>query len=497
MKLVVLIPSSDYLGNAGARIRYARIREECTALGSSVTLMPIDEFEAGVTPCTAILISKCHDARAVVSAIRAREHGILVGVDLFDDYFSQTRDSRMARYRNWLAQLAPHLSFALASTETMANVVRSYRADLPVHVMNDPSPPVDPARMAEILHDKQQAFRDRQTLEICWFGMGTNPHFPVGIHDLAAFGGALEGIVRHGISPRVTILTNAHGLRANDLAALQQLPAPVKVEPWSEAREAEVLERAHVAFIPVNAQSFSVAKSLNRAWTALVAGCQVLSAGFPLYEALMPMIYRNVDALLTDLAEDQAKLRPQTIAQLAALNDAVGSAAQEAARLRDFLVSLAADRSLTSGGLLALVHGASTSGAVHKFAQRHAALTIRSPFCPAELGYDIVFWGRHPGAPLHILVGERARTLAEQRGCYVLVPAGRIAGRPVWSLPDCPPVEELPGNWSGVPVAAQIVAYPSVLRAIQQTLAALFGSIELVTAENSAWPFALHARAQT
>lgn len=496
MKLVVLIPSLEYLGNAGARIRYARIREDFAALGGTLEFMQIDEFEAGRIECDAILISKCHDARAIVSALRAAEHGVQVGVDLFDDYFSQHDDSRMARYRNWLAQLAPRLTFALCSTDAMARVVRTYRADMPVHVMNDPAQLIDPVRLAQILHDKRRAFLDRQVMEVCWFGMGRNPHFPVGVHDLAAFGGALSEIVRHGIAPRVTVLTNAHALQAKDLGAIQQLQVPVSVEAWSEAREVEVLESAHAAFIPVNAQSFSAAKSLNRAWTALAAGCQVISAGYPLYGALDRVIYRNVGSLVRDYRNDETRLRPDTLDQLLELYKQFGSAANEAANLLEFLTGLPEFSRPLRGGLLGLVHGAATSGAAHKFAQRHNALAIRSPFCPAELGYDITFWAEHPGAPLHVLLGERTRSLAEDSGFQALVPAGHLGGRPVWSLQGSPPVEEIAPNWSAVPIAAQLAAYSVVMREMQSRLESLFGSIDLVVSDNSSWPFSSGLRTQ-
>lgn len=489
MKLIVLIPSLEYLGNAGARIRYARIYEDFAALGGAIEFMQIDEFEAGRIDCDAILISKCHDARAIVSAIRAAEHGVQVGVDLFDDYFSQRDDSRMARYRNWLAQLAPQLTFALCSTDAMARVVRTYRADLPVHVMNDPALPIDRARLTQVLHDKRCSFLDRQTLEVCWFGMGRNPHFPVGVHDLAAFGGVLDEIVRRGVTPRVTVLTNAHALRAEDLAAIQRLQVPVSIEVWSEHREIEVLESAHAAFIPVNAQSFSAAKSLNRAWTALAAGCQVISAGYPLYGALDRVIYRNVGALLEDYCNDEARLRPDSLDQLIELYVQFGSAAEEASKLFEFLTELPEISRPLRTRLLGLVHGAATSGAAHKFGQRHGALAIRSPFCPAELGYDITFWAECPGTPLHVLLGERAYSLARNLGFHALAPAGQIDGRPVWSLQGSPAAEESLPNWSTVPIAAQLAVYSAVTHEMQSRLELLFGSIDLVLSENSGWPF--------
>lgn len=491
MRLLVLVPSADYLGNAGARIRYARIRADYVALGGSLDFLPIEDFAADKIECDVMLISKCHDARAILGAAKLRERGIKVGVDLFDDYFSQPSDSRMVRYRSWLSQLVPHLSFALCSTATMAAIVAAYRHDLPVHVMNDPAVPVDLDDLAQVLNEKQQSLKDGNKIELCWFGMGRNPHFPVGIYDVAAFGGVLRNFRRNGCDARLTLLTNAHGLTSSELAALNRLPVPVTVELWSEARESEVLASAHAAFIPVNAQGFSVAKSLNRAWTALTAGCQVLSAGFPLYEPLDPVIYRDVDHLLRDLMEGQARLRADNLDCLAGLYQTYGSAAQEADRLLQFFSALpAGEADPTVGSLLGVVHGVSTSGAIQNFAERHAALGIRSPFCAAKFSFDVSFRAVHPGAPLHAFLGERARTLAEIAGCDRLILKGHINGRPVWSLPGSPAPEDLPASWTEFPLGTQMAAARSVNGEIEQTLASLFGSINLVLAENSTWPFA-------
>lgn len=491
MRLTVLVPSAEYLGNAGARIRYSRIRADYATLGGTLDFLPIDDFSADMIDCDVMLISKCYDARAILGAAKVRERGIKVGVDLFDDYFSQRSDSRMVRYRSWLSQLVPYLSFALCSTATMATILTAYRQDLPVHVMNDPAVPFEPARLAQVLDDKQQSFKDGSKIELCWFGMGRNPHFSVGIYDVAAFGGVLRDIRRHGVDARLTLLTNAHGLAASELAALNRLPIPVTLKPWSEARESEALASAHAAFIPVNAQGFSVAKSLNRAWTALTAGCQVLSAGFPLYELLDKVIYRDVDDLLRDLLKGQARLRADNLDRLTVLYQDYGSAAHEANLLLQFLSALpAGDAAPTGGSVLGVVHGASTSGAIQNFAERHEILGIRSPFCAAEFSFDVSFRALHPGAPLHAFIGERARSLAEVAGCDRLTLKGHINGRPVWSLLGSPAPEDLPASWTEFPLGAQMAAARSVNRDMEQILATLFGSVELVLAENSVWPFA-------
>lgn len=486
MRLLVLVPSADYSSSAGARIRYGRIASPLLALAGSLTILPIDDFQPDRADYDVLLISKCHDARAILAAIAAMARGAQVGVDLFDDYFSHRDDSRMGRYRNWLAQLMPRLTFALCSTPAMANVARSYRPDLRVHMMNDPSPPIDRDRLLATLDTKRQRVLADHVVDICWFGMGRNPHFPIGLRDLGAFGSMLASFAEHGIHARLTVLTNLAALDAENISLINRLPLPVVVEPWTEAREAEVLDSATIAFIPVNAQNFSIAKSLNRAWTALSAGCQVLSAGYPLYAPLQSLIYRDVAALLHDIRAGNARLGPDTIDRLFELHDELADAPNEAASLTAFLAALPPPVR-SEPRLLALVHGGSTSGAVHKFAVANDALTIRSPHSSADFAHDVMFTADRPGDQLTVLVGEKAQAIARQRRPLRLQPV-TFDSLPGYRALEGTAVPANPGgNWSGFCPAAQLAASTAAARDMLATLNDLFGRIEVVWSENIAW----------
>ena len=242
MKLVVLVPSADYLINAGARIRYYRLLDPLKKLGIHLSLVDIGDFDVESSEADFLLISKCHDARAHLAAIAAGRHGIAVGVDLFDDYFSQRNDARMVRFRRWLSQLAPLLSFALASTPAMAEVLHTYRTDLPVKVVKDPAAlhgaGMAVASAARIAAKFDEAAND-QRLRFAWFGIGDNPHFPVGLHDLAAFSADLAAIAgMTGLTVELNLLTNPRALTAHRLAMISALPIETHVDEWTEAAEA-------------------------------------------------------------------------------------------------------------------------------------------------------------------------------------------------------------------------------------------------------------------
>ena len=140
MKLTVLVPGESYRRNAGARIRYGRLSASLASHDVQLELKDIGQFDPTSIDADALLISKCHDARAQLAAIAARRRGLEVGVDLFDDYFSQHHDARLARFRRWLSDLAPWLTFVLTSTRAMMEVAADYAPGVPAHLLNDAAP---------------------------------------------------------------------------------------------------------------------------------------------------------------------------------------------------------------------------------------------------------------------------------------------------------------------------------------------------------------------
>ena len=195
-----------------------------------------------------------------------------MGVDVFDDYFSDTTDSRLVRYRSWLYQLVQLCDFALCSTAVMEQVIAKYRADVPTHQLNDPSLDHEIGELPDLITRKADLARDSMLIRAAWFGVGDNPYFPVGLADLAAYAETLGELRTQGFAIDLTILTNRRALTADGLSLITQLPIKARVEEWTESAERDLLRDALVTFLPVNARGFSAAKSLNRAVTALSAG---------------------------------------------------------------------------------------------------------------------------------------------------------------------------------------------------------------------------------
>lgn len=446
MKLCVVVPSQEYLKQAGVRIRYHRIREHLEELGTELTIEVIDNFSrTTLIDKDVYLLSKCNDARAYVVAHRFAAARKLIGVDFFDDYFSQAADSRFERMRDWFQTMEDLTDFALCSTGRMREVVNETAPGLPCHVMNDPLDGFDPSAIAETLERKLERARSENVLDIAWFGVGDNNHFRIGLQDLVDMGDALAPLAAGQIAAQLTILTNARALEAGALAMLRRLPLPFTIREWSEDGERELLARSLACFLPVNGQPFSIAKSLNRCVTALGSGTQVLSAGFPLYRPFAEFVYDDAATLVRDLQRGTLLVRPDTVGALAGRLDEIASPVGESTRLAQFLLGRliekrARSRAAPQAAALAIVHGRRTPVWSHKIAQRMGHLSVGTPLSPPELNYDVEFRLVPQTGDVEAVMTEKAWHLLREDCQAQLQPATARSGRPakLLTLPGDP-----------------------------------------------------------
>lgn len=474
MKLIVLVPSEDYRASAGARIRYGGLAQGLAGAGITLCLEAIPTFDPSTTDCDAVLISKCHDARAIIAAAVLSRRGKLVGVDLFDDYFSQKIDSRLVRYRQWLTDLLQECDFCLCSTEPMAQVVRSYKPDVSVHVVNDPARDHDPEEACRLADFKAAEALRKRIIHATWFGVGDNPYFSVGLKDLLSHSAALSELMRDGMAVQLTVLTNRRALQADGLELISRLPVPCTLLEWSEEAERQVLEKSLLAFLPVGAQAFSAAKSLNRGWTALTFGCQVLSQGLPLYAALEPLIYREASSLLADLREGRLRLSTNSSDVYLDMLNAVGSAEAEALRLARFLGGLVSSRSVDDAKLC-VVHGLSTRGEVHELAQSVGGLSVASPYCSAKLDFDVTFRGGPSSMQMSLSAAGSERLLR---------PTTRGQSQSQLSI-----------KRAAAPVSYQLASYAASMGLIRRHLEEAFGPVRIIVSETSRLPLSASAEA--
>ena len=429
MKLIVLASSAQFLDSAGTRIRYQRLRPALARLGCSIDIETIDSLssEEPLSRGVTYLFSKIQDARGLALARELRARGACVGVDLFDDYFSQLSDARFAPQRLWLEQMADNSDFFLCSTPRMQHVAKAYLRDIPGHVLNDPFSTFEPDRLTAVIENKRRKALETRAIRVLWFGMGDNPNFPVGLHDLVSFGRQLQSFVQMGFEVDLKVLTNMRALDGGGLAMLRSLPFRPEVEEWNEARETAYLEDSVVAFLPVNAQGFSIAKSLNRAVTALTGGTQVLCSGYPLYAPLHTFLYHRPEDLIKDLAEGNLRVSGPRFSALREQLDTLSNPDIEAAALCTFLgtvntpirTNVARVAKPPEQPRLAIIHGERTTGAIHKFAQRRHWLSLASPATPIGLACDAHLSVFTSAGRVSIRLNARAanRITPEARAC--------------------------------------------------------------------------------
>lgn len=396
MKICVIAPSEQYLAAAGVRIRYQRIAKHLATLGHELRIAVVDTLnKASALTDDVYLISKCYDARALVVARLLADNGKIIGADFFDDYFSQAGDSRFVRQREWVRDLAGFLDFFLCSTPRMREVIAGYLGDRAGHIMNDPFNSFDIDATRARLETNLDNALTRRRIDVLWFGVGDNPHFSVGLDDLSGYGQVLGDLAGGGFDVRLSILTNARALTVDGLERLRRLPVPYRVEEWTEEKETDHLARSLVAFLPVNAQPFSAAKSLNRAVSALTGGVQVLSPGYPLYAPLGRFVYDDAGRLRQDLEAGALALRGETLPGLMDLFTTWGDPHREADKLAAFLETVQkAKRPVAppqTPTVVGVVNGKRGAVEAHKYAQRTGHLSIASPFCVDSLNYDVEF----------------------------------------------------------------------------------------------------------
>jgi hypothetical protein len=498
MHIRVLVPSEEHLATAGVRIRYQRLGAKLRENGHLLEVMVIDAVQPNAMPrADFYLLCKCHDARSLVLAADLKSRGAHLGADFFDDYYSQAGDSRFVHIREWLRDIAPYLTFALCSTPLMLETLNAELPHVPSHLVNDPCDTVDEETLGHLIDAKIERTRATRRIDIGWFGIGDNPHFPVGISDLKDFSGQLQAFSRSGFAPRLSVITNRRALTPDRLELLSRLPIPWHLEEWSDNAERQLVSESYVCFIPVNAQRFSTVKSLNRCVTALTGGAQVLSAGFPLYRCFGDFVYRNASDVVEDLRYGTPKLRAASLAPFLNLLSQHASVAEEAHRLEGFLLGLPPVRAIEPASApIAVVHGRLSTSMVHKFAQRFGHLSVAGPWSAAPLNYDVKF-ALLPGSnrPV-ILLSDRASKQLLPEAAARLETTNTRDGKFVSCLPLQPGLLATSASALAAKLAFDSVLasnYTEFMQAVEAELTELFPSSQVIFSEYSA-PFRHEAK---
>jgi hypothetical protein len=491
MRITIVAPSEQYMALAGVRIRYRRIASRLENAGHTFEIMQISDFDRRIPmESDAYVFSKCYDARSFLAATAMRGQGRHVGIDVFDDYFDQSRDSQFVRHREWLRTMGELCDFFLCSTPRMHEVVKRFLPDAPGHVLNDPFHAFDVKSVGDMISEKLVRARRERHIDVLWFGVGDNPNFHIGLKDLAAYGDNLQQLRRRGFDVSLRILTNRRALDLEGLKSISRLAVAHSVEEWSQARETELLAQSLLAFIPVNAQAFSIAKSLNRAVTALTGGAQVLSPGYPLYQPLEEFIYDTADGFIDDVEAARLKVRRATTAALSNTLATWGDPGREGEKLIEFMQKIVDRPTAVSlpKTLTGVLHGLRSPVDCHKAAQRLGQLSIAGQVNAPKLNYDVRFVIDADGAQVQFSAAAKQALHPDLR--QVLTPAASPSGKTVDALRLN---DALPGHPLNVLRAqdgdrATVSAYIDSVHLIEDAVQRLFPGIRVYLSELDA-PF--------
>ena len=238
MKIIFIVPSPQWLTAAGVRIRYKRLEPFFEVKGCKICVIPLEDVsERLLQDADVVIISKVFSTDSLYIISLCRTLGIKVGVDLFDDYFSDPKLSVFRKFHDWLELASKIIDFIICSTDRMKSVASEFINPDSIHKINDTKDPnISFSETKDLVDQKSHAVCDGKYFNILWFGIGDNPYFNVGINDLSNYSNALFQINKLSSFMNLTILTNERALTAKNLTRISRLPMQAKLDIWSEER---------------------------------------------------------------------------------------------------------------------------------------------------------------------------------------------------------------------------------------------------------------------
>jgi hypothetical protein len=375
--------------NAGFRIRYKPVIDFLEKLGHEIHIKSINE-DLFSNNYNFVIFIKCYNFKSVLIANDLSKRGVFVGVDLFDNYFSDFENINLKKFRIWLKRIIGHCSFVICSTNLLLLEIKSYIGSTPVYIMNDSVEKPSYQIIEELVKKKIKWFIKNKTVNIAWYGMGDNPYFDVGLDDLISYIGEIErlqySIYNLNYIVSLEILTNKRALTLTNLKKLNGLNIKYTIHEWTKEKEDELLTRALLVFLPVSYQAFSKVKSLNRALTALCSGANVFSVGFPLYQCINSWIYTDGDNFIKDLSKNELKLNNFNIKKMLTDISKVSDVELEAVMLTNYLNSVKLRGN--SKNYLYITHK-NPDIKLHKILSKHGHISAATEFCNKNFNFDL------------------------------------------------------------------------------------------------------------
>jgi hypothetical protein len=297
---------------ASTRIRAELVMRGLRAAGTSASWFEPDHAARFNT----LVIGKRHDLQTIQLANAFQQQGGKVIVDLCDNRFEFPPDAtELAQQAAQLRQLLNLANHVVASTPTLASIIRSQLPSLPhLSVIGDLADElsVAPTRLRQLIAAKFSGARTLAKLKqlrssghtlLVWFGSHGGPYAEAGMSDLLRIRAVLEQA--HRAAPlALTVISNSE---EKYLQHVKPFAIPTVYTAWNSANFDVLLQAHDISLIPINPNPFTVCKTDNRVVTSLLHGLAVVADEIPSYAPYRASIglsdwHADLQRYLTDAA---------------------------------------------------------------------------------------------------------------------------------------------------------------------------------------------------
>jgi hypothetical protein len=256
---------------------------------------PVREYRGGALDCAAIIFSKSDSPEALSIAEAAMRQSRRIIYDVCDNIFEKPPANERERQRHERAKtIMRHASAITCSTGSLAQLLTQVVPEIAHKMVVIPdaleeAQPFarDPSLAERFLLWRLRRFlrRHRGALHLVWFGKCKKGY--AGIEHLNPLVELIERITL--VRPvTLTVISNRRRLYHS---RSRGWGIPKFYLPWSLATFDAALRMHEVAVIPVEANPYTIGKTINRPATALMAGLGVIADPIPAYEELRPFIF--------------------------------------------------------------------------------------------------------------------------------------------------------------------------------------------------------------
>lgn len=301
-----------YVGASGAGTASVRLRAltpitHLAARGHEAAL-----WTRGAASFDVVVFSKIYDDRAFEAAQAMRADGTRIVLDLCDNHwFGEDANPAIAARARRLSRMIDYADRLTVSTATLADQIVERFSVTPDRIDVVPDPVTEPQALRsgvrgriELWHLRRWLHRHVGAQNLLWFGNHGAGHVRSGMEDLELVRTAIE---RADARFTLTIVSNS---RAKFKRLFADWRVPLRYLPWRLDTIDTVMALHDAAIIPITPSDFTVAKTMNRPATALMAGLDVFADRIPSYDELAPfVVLDDWDALarLPLMAADRAE----------------------------------------------------------------------------------------------------------------------------------------------------------------------------------------------